>query len=171
MKLIVGLGNPGKKYQKTRHNVGFRVIDALKDEISDKDVILLKPDTFMNNSGRTVKKISQKSKVKSQNLIVIHDDIDLPLGTIRVSKNSSSAGHKGVQSIIDELGTQNFTRIRIGIRPLLLRQACLPARQGFGGRAQDFVLENFTKQEEKKIKEIIKKAVEAIQSAFFTSCP
>ena len=115
--LIVGLGNPGKKYEKTRHNVGFRVIDELEKEIFDENIILFKPQAFMNNSGRTVKKFFQNSKLKTQNLIVVHDDIDLLLGKIRISKNSSSGGHKGIQSIIDTLGTKNFTRIRIGIRP------------------------------------------------------
>lgn len=159
MKLIVGLGNPGKKYKKTRHNVGFRVVDALKNEISSKDIILLRPETFMNNSGKAVKSLSTKYKIPTTNIIVIHDDIDLPLGTIRISKNRSSAGHKGVQSIIDELGTKDFTRVRIGIRPPLLRQ-------GFGERAQDFVLEKFSKQEEKQLKEIIKKAVSEITQLF-----
>jgi len=149
--LIVGLGNPGKKYAKTRHNIGFRVIDALKDEISDKDIVFLKPDIFMNNSGKAVKEELKYSALSSQNLIVIHDDIDLLFGDIRVSKDSSSAGHKGVQSIIDELGTKDFTRIRIGVRPTRLRQ-------GFGGQAEKFVLENFTKDEEKQLPEIIKKA-------------
>ena len=158
MKLIVGLGNPGRKYKKTRHNVGFMIIDELKsfDFAQDKNIILLKPQTFMNNSGKEVKKISQKSKVKSQNLIVIHDDVDLPFGIIRISRNSSSAGHRGVQSIINEIGTQDFTRVRIGIRPSSLRQ-------GFRRQADKFVLENFTKQEKKQLKEIVKNAIEEIK--------
>lgn len=147
MKLIVGLGNPEKKYEKTRHNIGFRVIDALKKETSDKDIILLKPNTFMNNSGKAVQELLTYYKIPVSNLIVIHDDIDLLFGDIRISKNSSSAGHKGVQSIIDELKTKDFTRIRIGIKPL----------HEFD--TTEFVLKNFTKQEEKELKEIIKKAV------------
>jgi len=162
MILIVGLGNPGKKYAKTRHNIGFRVIDALRNELSNKDIVLLKPETFMNDSGKATKAMISYYKIPLENLYVIHDDIDLPFGTIRVSKDSSSAGHKGVQSIIDELGTQDFSRIRIGIRPPLLRQ-------GFGGQAQDFVLEKFSKQEEKQLKEIIKKAAEQIK-LLFDSC-
>ena len=153
MKLIVGLGNPGRKYKKTRHNIGFRVIDALKNEISAKDVILLKPQTFMNNSGKSVKSLSTKYKLQSTDIIVVHDDIDLSFGTIRISKNRSSAGHKGVQSIIDELGTQAFTRVRIGIRP---KEKL--ARQNENLLA-GFVLQKFSKQEEKQLKEIIKKAV------------
>jgi len=148
MILIVGLGNPGKKYKKTRHNVGFMVIDALKKKISGKNIVLLKPQTFMNNSGKTVKRIIRNLKLEIRNLVVIHDDIDLPLGTIRVSKNVGSAGHKGVQSIIDELGTKNFTRIRIGIQP----------KTGKPKEVEKFVLEKFTKEEKKIVKETIKKA-------------
>jgi len=158
MILIVGLGNPGRKYTKTRHNIGFRVIDALKDEISDKNVILLKPDIFMNNSGKAVKKELKYSKLNTQDLIVIHDDIDLPFGTIRVSKDSSSAGHKGVQSIIDELRTKDFTRIRIGIKP------------SHEVDTTEFVLNRFSKEEEKQLKEIIKKAAETIRTAVSDSC-
>ncbi|MDO8633420.1 MAG: aminoacyl-tRNA hydrolase, partial [Candidatus Wildermuthbacteria bacterium] len=116
MQLIVGLGNPGKKYEKTRHNAGFMVLDELeKKELPQTR--LLKPDTFMNNSGGAVKKEMQKLKIKNQSLIIIHDDIDIPLGKIKVSKGSGSAGHKGVESIIQSLGTKEFIRIRIGILP------------------------------------------------------
>ncbi len=164
MKLIVGLGNPGRRYKKTRHNVGFMVIDELKRHISKKDATLFKPQTFMNQSGRAVKKLIQNSKFKIQNLYVIHDDVDLPFGEVRVSKNVSSAGHKGVLSIINELGTQDFTRIRIGINPHL--------RQGFGGQAgrkvdtEKYVLEKFTKEENKQLNDIIKKAVLEITQLF-----
>jgi len=145
--LIVGLGNPGKKYEKTRHNIGFRVIDELECKAFDDDIILLKPESFMNNSGKTVQEHLAYYKIPAHDLIVIHDDIDLLFGDIRVSENSSSAGHKGVQSIIDELGTQDFTRIRVGIKP--------PHKID----TEKFVLEKFTKDEEKQLPEIIKKAV------------
>ena len=154
MKLIVGLGNPGKKYAKTRHNVGFRVIDSL-DFARDKDVILLKPNTFMNQSGKVVKSLTTKYKIQTTDVIVIHDDIDLPFGEIRVSKDSSSAGHKGVQSIINELGTQDFTRVRIGINPKSEIRISKSETD-----TTDFVLENFTKAEEKQLPEIIKEAVQ-----------
>lgn len=153
MKLIVGLGNPGRKYKKTRHNVGFMIIDELKRHISKKDAILLKPTTYMNNSGKEVKAVIENSKLKIENLYIIHDDIDLPFGTIRVSKDSSSAGHKGVQSIINELGSQAFTRLRIGIR------------QETGNKKQEtdkFVLQNFSKQEKKQLKQIIKQGTTLI---------
>src|SRR4030042_3803645 len=159
MKLIVGLGNPGKKYNKPRHNVGFRVIDEIKKSLKDRDdIVLSKPDTFMNNSGRAVKKILKYSKLNTRDLIVVHDDIDLPFGTIRKNKDSSSAGHKGVQSIIDDLKSKDFTRIRIGIRP------------EYEVDTIGFVLKNFNKDEEKQLKEIIKKAAETIQTAVFDSC-
>ncbi|MFZ5559524.1 MAG: aminoacyl-tRNA hydrolase [Patescibacteria group bacterium] len=171
MKLIVGLGNPGRKYKKTRHNVGFRIIDEIiksqksrqfggQAPVKSQNLIFLKPNTFMNRSGKAVKSLTTKYKIPTTDIIVVHDDVDLPFGTIRISKNSSSAGHKGVQSIIDELGTQNFTRIRIGIK------------QVTGSKKQEtekFVLEKFTKQEEKQLSEIIKKAVEQIK-LLFDSC-
>ncbi len=170
MILITGLGNPGRKYEKTRHNVGFRVIDELtkeekwkeskkanclylKKQIAGKTIELIKPLTFMNNSGKCVRYIKRKHCIEPKDMIIIHDDIDLPLETIRVSQNISSAGHKGVQSIIDELGTKNFTRIRIGIQPKI-------------GKPQDvekFVLEKFTKEEEKIIKQVIEQTVEIIK--------
>lgn len=147
MILIVGLGNPGKKYKKTRHNVGFQIIDVLKksfDSAQDKDIILLKPQTYMNKSGKEVKSLITKYKIPISNLWVIHDDIDLLLGTIRVSKNIGSAGHKGVQSIIDELKTKNFSRIRIGILP----------KTGKPKNVEKFVLEKFTNEEKKIVKKV-----------------
>ncbi|MFA6410250.1 MAG: aminoacyl-tRNA hydrolase [Candidatus Buchananbacteria bacterium] len=139
MKLIVGLGNPGVKYQDTWHNVGFIVIDKIQTHkpqefLTCKDskkfkaaicegtspeekIILAKPQTFMNNSGEAVKALVNFYKIQSEDLWVIHDDIDLPLGNIRISQNSSSAGHRGVQSIIDQIGHQNFVRFRVGIKP------------------------------------------------------
>lgn len=152
MILIVGLGNPGRKYQKTRHNLGFRVIDEL-GFLKDKKIILTKPKTFMNLSGKAVKSLMTKYKVPPLNLWVIHDDIDLPLGKIRISKGRGAAGHKGVESIIKELKTKNFVRLRIGIQP----------KTGKPRNPEKFVLQKFTKGEERIIKEVIKKSVEAIE--------
>lgn len=118
MKLIVGLGNPGEKYINTRHNIGFRVIDAMiGKQGSDfkNDIKFLKPQTFMNESGRAVQKMKDFYKIDNQNIIVIHDDVDLEIGKIRISKGGSSAGHKGVQSIIDSIGAEDFWRVRIGV--------------------------------------------------------
>jgi len=151
MNLIVGLGNPGFKYKKTRHNIGFMIIDELKKQIDKKQNILLKPLTYMNNSGKEVKTVMRKNKI--ENLIVIHDDIDLPFKEIRINKNSSSAGHKGVQSIINELKTQDFIRIRIGIKSEQKTST------------EKFVLEKFRKKEKKQLKEIINNAIEAIKNS------
>ncbi len=160
--LIIGLGNPGKKYSNTRHNIGFEIIDKLSEKnnfpefrfskkfdalISEKDnIILVKPQTFMNQSGKSVRAIT--SFYKTKELIVIHDDIDLLLGKIRVSENRGGAGHKGVESIIKHLGTKDFTRIRIGIQP----------EKGKPNNVEKFVLQRFKKEEIKQIKkEAIKK--------------
>ena len=153
MILIVGLGNPGKKYEKTRHNAGFMVLDELeKKELPG--VRFLKPDTFMNNSGNAVKKEMQKLKLKNQNLIIIHDDIDIPLGKIKVSKGSGSAGHKGVESIIQSLGTKDFTRIRIGILP----------PEGKPEDVETFVLKNFKKEELPPLNTAIESALSTLES-------
>ena len=130
MILIVGLGNPGSKYEATRHNFGFAALDLLvgvrrslgeggwetkHDSLFIKldDIILAKPQVFMNNSGQAVKEILKF--YPAAELVVVHDDLDLPLGSIKIQKNVSGAGHNGVQSIIDELGTKDFIRIRLGV--------------------------------------------------------
>ncbi|HDY72834.1 MAG TPA: aminoacyl-tRNA hydrolase [bacterium] len=169
MKLIVGLGNPGHRYKKTRHNVGWIVINELaKNWKKSKkancvyskqgDIEYIKPLTFMNNSGKAVRSVKDKHKIKPENIIVIHDDIDLPFGEIRISKDVSSAGHKGVQSIINELGTQDFTRVRIGINPRLVGEQADRKID-----TERFVLEKFTKEENKQLDEIIKQAIETIK--------
>lgn len=137
MKLIVGLGNPGQTYEQTGHNVGFVALDelalALKADAfasrkkfiavvaelsaTKEKIILAKPQTFMNNSGQAVSGLLRFYRLTPADLWVLHDDIDLPLGTIRISVGASAAGHRGVQSIIDSIGSQAFTRFRIGIQP------------------------------------------------------
>ncbi|MDZ7587123.1 MAG: aminoacyl-tRNA hydrolase, partial [Patescibacteria group bacterium] len=132
MRLIVGLGNPGKEYEKTRHNLGFMVLEKIASKIgigfradssfeskiaetdSDGKAKLVLPQTFMNDSGRAVAKIKNYWKINSEDILVIYDDVDLELDKVRISLGGSSAGHKGVQSIIDHLG-EHFWRIRIGI--------------------------------------------------------
>ena len=167
MILIVGLGNPGIKYKRTRHNIGFRVLDEFQNfkfskkfkalisegNIGRKKVILAKPQTFMNKSGKAVKSLSTYYKLQTTNSIVIHDDIDLPLGKIRISKSRGSAGHKGIESIIKELRSKNFVRIRIGIRNQELRIKNI----------EKFVLQKFTEEEEKIIKKIIKESCSALK--------
>ena len=136
MKLIVGLGNPGPEYAFTPHNFGFLVVDRLADDykvevrnrqcraltarmtIGNEQVILAKPETFMNLSGDSVRELVVKNElVPELDLIVIQDELDFPFGTLRVQRNRSSAGHNGIESIIDSLGTKDFIRIRIGVAP------------------------------------------------------
>mgnify|MGYP000613302297 CR=1 FL=1 len=174
MKLIIGLGNPGIKYKNTWHNIGFITIDKIahflaapkfkqvskflaeissvsyKNENQDK-IILAKPLTFMNNSGKSVAAITNFYKIESDNIIVIHDDIDLPLGKIRISFNSSAGGHNGIKSIIESLGTKKFCRIKIGIAT---------ERKKIIGAA-DYVLSRFTKNELKIIETQTNLATEA----------
>ncbi len=162
MYLIVGLGNPGKQYELTRHNLGFRMLDLLaggeawenkyeSQIIKTDSLILAKPQTYMNNSGTAVKEILKF--YPGAELIVIHDELDFPLGTIKIMKNISAAGHNGVQSIIDEIGTKDFIRIRLGIDNPEVRQQ-IPA--------DAFVLQKFTENEESIVKEILEKTKDAI---------
>lgn len=136
-KLIIGLGNPGKKYEDTRHNVGFQAVNRLADEWSapsftasshtdafttkvvtdGQTVLLVKPQTFMNKSGEAVKVLADYFDIAPKNILTIHDDVDLPFGSLRMSFDSSAGGHNGVRSVINELGTQAFARLRIGIAP------------------------------------------------------
>ena len=146
MLLIVGLGNPGKKYQGTRHNIGHMVIDAFPQE---DGFIVKKTDAFMNESGKAVKGLIQKSKVKSQNLIVAHDDIDIPIGEFKIQKGRGAAGHKGVQSVIDALGTKDFWRVRIGICPPSCREGGKPKN------IEKFVLQKFTKDEGRILEKVL----------------
>ncbi|MDI6602826.1 MAG: aminoacyl-tRNA hydrolase [Patescibacteria group bacterium] len=175
MFLVVGLGNPGKKYESTRHNLGFKVVDEIaatfqfsifnfhsifnaqisKGKINGKKIILAKPQTFMNLSGKSVKPLINFYKITLPDLVVIHDDIDLSLGKIKIVKNRGAAGHKGVESIIKELKTKDFVRFRIGILP----------KTGKPKNPEKFVLEKFNKEEEKILKKVIKKTVEAIEMA------
>jgi PTH1 family peptidyl-tRNA hydrolase len=129
-KLIIGLGNPGAKYHTTRHNVGWMILDLLAQRLdlsftnhsrtqselaSGKGIKLAKPQTFMNNSGLSVAKLIHYFNIPIEDIIVIHDDLDLPVGTIRQRAGGTSGGHNGIQSIIDQLGTKDFARLKIGI--------------------------------------------------------
>ena len=177
MIIIFGLGNPGRKFYKTRHNVGFQVVDKFKREnefsnwrgrkkdfkalisegkINHKKIILAKPQTFMNDSGKAVKLLTNFYKITRPGLVVIHDDIDLLLGKIKISKGRGSAGHKGVQSIINEIGTKDFIRFRVGIRPKSCNFSTIVENVG------EFVLQEFTKNEQKIIKETIEKTCQAL---------
>jgi len=178
MILIIGLGNPGKKFQKTRHNIGFRAVDEIaanfqfpifnlqsifnaeisKGIFKNRKIILAKPQSFMNLSGKAVKTLFSSFKFQDSRLWVVHDDIDLPLGKIKISVGRSSAGHKGVKSIIHELKTKDFVRFRIGIK-----QRTENKKQRI--EVEKFVLKNFRKEEEKIVKDVIKKTAEAIEFA------
>lgn len=175
MKLIVGLGNPGKEYEKTRHNSGFMVVDAFLHELEfepfqnnknmeaqigtgnykGEKVIIAKPLTFMNLSGNAVSAIMRFYKIKPRDLVVIYDDLDLPLGQIRIRKSGSAGTHNGMKSIVECLGTISFPRIRIGIES---RGSSAPIQQD----TSSFVLEPFNKQEAPLAKEGIQKAKEAL---------
>jgi len=170
MKLIIGLGNPGKQYAKTRHNIGWQVLDSLagddqwseskkikaqylKNKINGIEAELLKPLTFMNESGQAVAYAVKNHNLTADDIIVVHDDKDLPLGKIKVQTNSSSAGHNGVQSIIDHLKTQNFNRIRIGIA------SDNPKKMADTSK---FVLNRFGILEKSKVKQAVQQAVDEI---------
>ncbi|MFW6148599.1 MAG: aminoacyl-tRNA hydrolase [Atribacterota bacterium] len=174
MKLFVGLGNPGKQYQYTRHNIGFRVLEAfiirnigvdqkwkkgfssqfLQCHFKGQKTIFAKPQTYMNLSGKSVEKFINYYGISNHQLLVIYDDIHLSLGNIRIRKQGSSGGHKGIESIIDSLSTEEFPRLRIGIRnDLLLQQMDYPS----------FVLSRFLPEEEQVLKKIIDRAVKALE--------
>ncbi len=164
MQLIIGLGNPGKEYAKTRHNAGFMALDYLAglpevkvvsetnkfDSVIKEFVVegsgeknfLVYPQTFMNDSGKAVKQILNFYKLGPENILVLHDEIDLPLGTLKFTEDSSAAGHNGVKSLIDELGTQAFRRIRIGVESRQSREE-MPTEK--------FVLQNFSEEELKLV--------------------
>ena len=168
MVLVVGLGNPGAKYERTRHNMGFRVIDLLSEQtnievnketfsgilgrgkIFNEDVFLFKPTTYMNLSGTAVQQVAHYFKIPIENIIVCFDDMAIPTGTMRMRMFGSSGGQKGMQNIIDNLGTDKIKRIRIGIGE--------PEHD-----AIDYVLGVPTKEEEEEIGPVIARAVEALK--------
>lgn len=195
MKIIVGLGNPGSEYQDTRHNIGFMTIDKLAKELTPEsvswkeeqkfnalttkigEVLLVKPITFMNKSGVAVSAIMHFYKLTPADVWIIHDDIDLPIGKIRIRQKGSSAGHRGVESVIAELKTDAFVRFRLGIgRGKLFSKGdsdTLDIEKGNAGRAQrqrrqwdiSFVLSRFSQGEAGALKHLIKNGTEAVRIA------
>ncbi len=160
MKLIVGLGNPGKEYEHTRHNAGRIIVEILEKKIEDLKIKYITPDTFMNNSGKAVKPFI-KTKKDLEQLIVVYDDIDLPLGKIKISFDKSSGGHNGLESIIKHVKSREFTRIRIGIAPTTPGGK---TRKPKGEQAvMKFLLGEFKKPELEQIKKLSKKIVEAVE--------
>lgn len=178
MKLIIGLGNPGKEHENTRHNLGFLLVDKLQKEFGFPDfslnnkfssetsegnyngnkILLAKPQTFMNLSGTAVKKILDFYKLTPDDLIVIHDDLDIPAGKYKLATDSSSAGHNGVQNIIDQLGTQVFRRVRIGIGETQDGETIACRLE-----AHNFVLGKISSEESEKINSIEKEILSEIQ--------
>ena len=156
MKLIVGLGNPGKEYDKTRHNIGFMALDnylgdvqfKTKDnysiyekEINGEKVMFLKPLTYMNDSGAAIRKVMDYYKIDLNDLLIIYDDMDFEVGKFKIKRTGSSAGHNGIKSIISYLRTEDFKRVRVGISK-------------HNGNSIDFVLGRFSNEDSEKLKEV-----------------
>lgn len=173
MHLVVGLGNPGKKYEKTRHNVGFMVVERLaqahgladfkekfsgvwtKGELRGSPVALLKPTTFMNLSGDSVQPAAAFLKVAPSAVIVVHDELDLPWRDVKLKVSGGHAGHNGLRSLIQRLGTPDFVRVRVGIgRP--------PA--GFAGDVADYVLQAFDTMERAELPDVVDRACAAVEA-------
>jgi len=177
MKLIVGLGNPGRIYAHNRHNIGFMCVSHFArtqgirfdkkqgqartgtGEVAGNKLIVARPQTHMNLSGESVIRLVNKFNISLNDLIVIHDDLDLPPGKIRLSRGSSSGGHKGIDSIITHLESQDFTRIRVGIgRPPMIESSAEDREADIVA----YVLNDFTTDEKKVITEVIPEVSEAI---------
>lgn len=173
MKMIIGLGNPGKQYEATRHNIGFRVIDELVDRLDapamvskfngiytivhrpEGKVMLVKPLTYMNLSGECVRPLMDYFNIAVQDIVVLYDDLDLAPGTIRLRQKGSAGGQNGMKSVIAHLGTNEFNRIRIGI-----------GRPTPGMKVPDYVLSPFSKDEKPVMEEIIEKSASACVAWF-----
>lgn len=169
MKIIFGLGNPGDKYAGTRHNVGFEIVEKIKEtwnfpdfkfnkkfnaeiskgDVEGKEILLVKPQTFMNLSGQAVASALDFYKLTPDDIIVIHDDLDIAVGKYRIAVDSSSAGHNGVQNIIETLATQKFKRLRVGIGEET-KEGAIVCRTG----VHDYVLGKFSEEEAEKISKI-----------------
>jgi PTH1 family peptidyl-tRNA hydrolase len=171
MKLIVGLGNPGRQYHRTRHNIGFRVVDELahregiafssskfqgewgQGAVGREKVALLKPQTYMNLSGDSVAPAARFFKVGPEDLIVVHDDIDLPFGRLQLKIGGGTGGHNGLNSIVEQLGSEDFIRVRIGIGKPEAKEAVI-----------GHVLSSFDREEAKALDDIAARAVDAIRA-------
>ena len=169
MKLVVGLGNPGKQYEKTKHNIGFMVVDAIADSVphtpwreeqgaevcsitvNGEKVLLVKPQTFMNVSGESVGPLMRYYKIDPSDVYCIYDDMDLPVGKLRIRPNGSSGGHNGIKSLISHLGTENFPRFRVGIGRPLPQWTVI-----------DHVLAPFSEESQEKVQKGIKDTVKAV---------
>lgn len=182
MKLVVGLGNPGEEYQESRHNTGWIMLDFIcgkktewkpangtkllyfKDAVGGKPTEFIKPTTFMNNSGVAVLHVKEKHKLKLQDIVVIYDDIDLPIGKIKISYDRSSGGHNGLESIIKKLKSREFVRIRVGISPAT-PSGKIKKPKGEPAMLK-FLLGKFKESELAELKIISKKVNEALEVIF-----
>jgi PTH1 family peptidyl-tRNA hydrolase len=172
VKLVIGLGNPGREYGHTRHNVGFEVLDELvrrtevtlrrswtvpawtgKADVEGEGVLLVKPRTFMNRSGQAVAAMMRKRGLKSADVIVVLDDLELPRGQIRIRKKGGAGGHKGLQSVIQALGTDDFIRVRVGIGPRPAGEALV-----------NHVLTRFSVEERQEVEKAVEAAADAVIS-------
>ncbi|AGA67631.1 peptidyl-tRNA hydrolase [Desulfitobacterium dichloroeliminans LMG P-21439] len=168
MKLIVGLGNPGVQYAETRHNAGFLLLDCLAEElnldfrskfqglvsetqIGGEKIYLLKPQTFMNLSGRSIREVVQFYKIAPQDILVIYDDMDLAVGRLRLRSSGSAGGHNGIKSTIAELGSEDFWRLKVGI-----------GRPPTGWDSARYVLASFAKEEIPVLEEVLDKGMKAV---------
>jgi len=174
LKIVIGLGNPGSKYEFTRHNIGFRIIDSLARDmgiefnkvksyyslisrgmINNHKVMLVKPQTFMNLSGRAVNRVVSYYKIPLQDLLIVYDDLNLELGQVRIRKKGSSGGHKGIESIMQYLNSEDIPRLRIGIgNPSV----------NYNFDCVSYVLSNFNNDEEDKIEKVIQLSTKAVKT-------
>ena len=170
MKMIVGLGNPGNEYAGTRHNVGWMLVDALAEHLGinewrsrekgmvaegrsgSEKILLVKPLTYMNNSGECVGPLMRWYKLEPEDIMAAHDDMDIPIGTIRIRKKGSAGGHNGIKSLLSHIGSENFGRLRIGI-----------GRPQPGWSVINHVLAKFTNQEQEEIGDAIKQLIPAVE--------
>ena len=178
MKIIAGLGNPGDQYRMTRHNMGFLVLGALADDaeitslkkkfealigdgrLGGHRVLLVKPQTFMNLSGRSLRQVADFYQVPPEELIVVHDDLDLPFGTVRIKVGGGDGGHKGVRSAMDHLGGGAFTRVRLGI-----------GKPPFKDDTERYVLQSFPKADLEALAEVVRNACEAVREILDAGAP
>jgi len=183
MKLIVGLGNPGDQYTDTRHNIGFMIVDRLSREIGSAsvefskdikhnalvartgEILMVKPLTFMNNSGAAVKALADYYKIAPSDIWVIHDDIDLPIGKIRIREKGGTAGHNGVISILNALGSDTFVRFRMGIGRGMEAKGNSENKNMHHRTVIAFVLSRFNRSEAGSLKHLVKHGAEAVRIA------
>lgn len=168
MKIMLGLGNPGNKYQKARHNLGFLVVDELAKKLGggvwkksakfqaeilkiSPELLLVKPQTFMNNSGEAVKRLAGFYKLSPEDIVVVHDDLDLLIGKMKLQLGGGAAGHHGVESVIESLSSADFYRLRLGIG----RSTVIPSDQ--------YVLQDFLPEQQRAVEEMVKKGAWALQ--------